>query len=98
MELKGRPEMMGYLASAEFQENLKQNEVILGVDEKTGNEFVVFGRSTLRTMLSAAAPRPTLTMRVNILQATDELVMLIAAVRVAKGYDEYEAYEAASGN
>ncbi len=73
-EHNGRPEVMNRLLSADFRKQLKQAEVILGTDEKDGHEFVVFGQSTLASITASGKTRHTLTLRVPILQATDELV------------------------
>ena len=84
------------LLSLEFIAKLKDVDVILGVDEETGNEFLLFGRSTLRGIVASSTPMDCAVARQSILQESDELEALIAAVRKAKGYDEYEDAEPTS--
>lgn len=88
---EGRPEVMRKLGSAEFREELRQADVILGRDEETDNQFLVFGRSTLQAIVQSGVSMVGKVLYVPILQRTLELEALIAAVQVARGYDDYEA-------
>jgi hypothetical protein len=92
-----RPKVIARFHTAEFREKLRDADVILGIDEETGNEFMVFGRSTLDGIV-AAGERPLLWAKVAILRATDELEALLAAVQEVKGYHEYEGYNSARDN
>jgi hypothetical protein len=87
----GRPEVMRTLGGTEILEKIKQADVILGKDEETGNEFVVFGRSTLEGVVQSGQEMRAKVMVCSILQRTTELEALIDAVSVARGYHDYEA-------
>jgi hypothetical protein len=89
-EPQGRPEILRYLCSNEFRVALKQSELIVGQDEATGNEFVVFGRPILERISETGAEEKHVVLMVPILQETEELECLIAAVQVVKGWHEYE--------
>jgi hypothetical protein len=64
-------------------------DVVYGRDVMTGNEFLVFGRDALE-QTRAGKPDILRTLAIEIDQATDELEMLIALMRVQKGRDDYE--------
>jgi hypothetical protein len=59
-------------------------DVILGIDETTGNSFVLFGRSTIRAVCACGRSFDCTVLRVHILLETDELEALTAAVSAAK--------------
>jgi hypothetical protein len=87
----GRPEVMQKLGSPQFLAELMRADVVRGQDEQTGNTFIVFGRSTLQSIKAANQSMDCYVIQVAIIQKTLELEALIAAVKVAKGYHEYEA-------
>ena len=93
-----RQDVIQELLSPEFIAKLKQADVILGVDEDTKHEFILFGRSTCRAVAATGVTKGFLSITVPILQETDELEALCAAVAHAKGYDEYEAAPTATSN
>ena len=95
---RGRPEILRRLNSSEFILELKAVDVILGIDEPTGNTFVLFGRSTIKAARAYGRSFDCTVLRVRILLETDELEALVAAVSAAKGYHEYEASETISWN
>jgi hypothetical protein len=79
--------------SPEFQNELSKADIIFGKDEKTGIHFLVFGRSTLKSIV---ATRRSMTCNVlvqPVLQHTEELECLAAAVIVVKGHHEYDRSE-----
>jgi hypothetical protein len=82
---------MAALRDPRFIDQIRQAEIVIGRDEKTGNEFLLFGRSTARAVIASGKSMRVMAMLVPILQHTTELEALSAAVRIAKGYDEYEA-------
>ncbi len=82
---------MERLRSRAFLAALKEADVILGLDERTRNEFLVFGRSTLQGVVGSGRSMELVVLREEILQHTEELEALLAAVQVARGYHEYEA-------
>jgi hypothetical protein len=87
---EGRPNIIQQLGSPEFLEALKQADIILGMDEATGNEFVLFGKSTLRGIAGSGAPMNCVVVKQMIRGNSLEFETLIAAVTAAKGYHEYE--------
>ena len=95
---RGSPEILRRLNSSEFILELKGVDVILGIDEPTGNTFVLFGRSTIKAARAYARSFDCTVLRVRILLETDELEALVAAVSAAKGYHEYETSETISWN
>jgi hypothetical protein len=86
---KGREEVLRVILSPEFREELSNADVILGLDEATYSIVVLFGGATLRATASGEL-KECQTVLKPILQATDELEALLAAVTFAKGYHEYE--------
>ena len=62
--------MIKNLGSPAFIEELKQADVVLGKDEQTGNEFVVYGRSTLKGIMGSGQPMECAVMKVSILQGS----------------------------
>jgi len=88
---QGRPEVMRELCSPQFVDELRFADIIRGVDERTGNTFILFGRSTLQAIITSGRPMPVDVVTTTILQETVELEALCTAVKMAKGYHEYEA-------
>jgi hypothetical protein len=83
-EQKGRPER------PEFRAELKQSEIKVAQARSTGDEFVVFGRPILELIDVTGMEEKHKALMVPILEETNELEALIAAVQVAKGWDEYQ--------
>ncbi len=52
---RGRPERMWELRDPEFHRELKEAEIIVGQDENTGKQCLVFGRSTLEAIIASEA-------------------------------------------
>jgi hypothetical protein len=70
---RGRPEILRRLKSSEFILELKAVDIILGIDEPTGNTFVLFGRSTIKAVRAFGRSFDCAVLRVRILLETDEL-------------------------
>ncbi len=89
---EGRPEVMRRFFDPQFHDELKKADLILCKDERSGDEFLVFGRSTLKRIVGSGSGQPMdcAVLRVVILRHTKELEALLAAVQVVKGYHEYE--------
>lgn len=88
---EARPDVIAWLMSPDFARQVQKADLVIGKDEASGREFVVFGRSILEAIVDENHMAKVHPLVVPILQATDELEALIAAVREAKGYDDYEA-------
>jgi len=86
----GRPEKIRALLAPAMEAELKEADVITGVDEATGNVFLIYGRKLLGQIVDSNTARPAKTVMVPILQATSELEALVAATVAAKGHHEYE--------
>jgi hypothetical protein len=84
-----RPAKETELNSEDFRKQVFKADVVLGRDEQTGNEFVVYGRRFLQDSVELNRGVGAKIMYISILQATEELEMLLAAVQVAKGSHEY---------
>jgi hypothetical protein len=70
--------------------NFHDAELIFGIDEETGNRFVVFGAETLQGIIDGTEPERECTWCfVEILQRTEELEALLAAVQCARSYYDY---------
>jgi hypothetical protein len=63
-------------------------ELIYGIDEETGNRFLVFGSEMLKEIAEDNS-RECSAMEIPILQRTSELEALLAAVEVARSYYDY---------
>jgi hypothetical protein len=86
----GRPEKMNeLLGQRSTLDKLRDADVIFGVDEGTGNEFLVFGRDLIQEIADSTTTRCVLVVRVPILPATRELEALLAITEGAKGHHEY---------
>jgi hypothetical protein len=92
----GRPERLAELCSLEFRESLRSAAVVLGKDENTDNQFVVFGLDMLQVIASGKTRSDRAMLVVPILQHTDELEALITAVSIVKGRHDYKALEQAA--
>ena len=88
---EARPHVIDMLTSPGFIGKVQEADLVIGKDEASGHEFVVFGRSILEAIVDENHMAKVCPLVVPILQATDELEALVAAVRAAKGYDDYEA-------
>jgi predicted transcriptional regulator len=87
---EGRPEVIAMLTSPETHQQMFVADVIMGLDEQTGNEFLVFGRGLLNEIVERNTEARAKIITLHINQATSELECLIAAVQTVKGWDEYE--------
>jgi len=85
---QGRPEIIRHLTSSQFSAQLSESELVLGVDERTGDEFLVFGRAAFSQGQALGIHLPCL--KQAIFCDTDELAYLLAAVSVVKGQHEYQ--------
>ena len=88
---QGRPEKRAEFMSPEFKAQIQSAEAILGIDEESGNEFIVFGMSTLESILASSKSVASRVLVVAILQRTDELELLCMVVKAIKGYIDYQA-------
>ncbi|MGD1095124.1 MAG: hypothetical protein ABSB35_24420 [Bryobacteraceae bacterium] len=75
----------------ETLELFTKTDIILGHDTDTDNVFLVFGRTLLQVIVADNESRPCSVVVVNLRQSTSELELLIAAVQVARGYDDYQS-------
>jgi hypothetical protein len=89
--LPGRPEVMNSIGSPKTISRFHDAEVIIGIDEETGNSFLMFGREVLQNIIDTNQARNVRVVPISILQRTLELEALCAAVQVAKGKDEYQS-------
>jgi hypothetical protein len=89
----GRPKVIASFFRPSAQKEIADAEVIMGTDEMTGNEFLVFGREVVREIIASNTSRSVYVVRVPILQATEELEALLAATVFVKGWHEYESSE-----
>lgn len=71
--------------------NFCDADIIIGVDEETGNEFVAFGAEIIEksSKLPAGQTCPVNVIRVNIIQRTEELEGLLGAIQGARSYHDY---------
>jgi hypothetical protein len=70
--------------------NFMDAELIFGLDEETGNRFLVFGGETLKEIIEENSDgHECSVMVIPILQTTSELEALLAAVSVARSYHDY---------
>lgn len=70
--------------------NFQNAELIFGLDEETGNRFVVFGGELLQEITEGPSEgRECSVMVIRVLQRTMELEALLAAVQVARSYYDY---------
>jgi len=71
--------------------NFDNADVIVGVDEETGNEFVAFGAETLDQIsrLPDGQSCPVNLVKVRIIQRTDELEALLGTIQAARSYHDY---------
>jgi hypothetical protein len=76
--------------SADPRGELRDAEVIRGVDWTTQNEFLVFGRDTMERIVRSGAPEPCRVLQIGLDQDTDELEKLLALVQVVKGRHDYQ--------
>jgi hypothetical protein len=84
-----RPDKLHELNTLSFN-NFEDAELIYGLDEETGNRFVVFGGETLKEIAeSDDDSRECSAIVIPILQRTEELEVLVAAVEVARSYSDY---------
>ena len=71
----------------------KETDVILGHGTDTDNVFVVYGRELLQTIAAGKDGKECTILTVDLRQSTSELEMLLAAVKVAKGFDDYQSFD-----
>jgi hypothetical protein len=76
-------------SAADPRPALHDAEVILGVDVKSGAQFVVYGREALRGVAGGGVKKALRVLRVELDQDTQELELLCAMVTVVKGQHEY---------
>src|SRR5579871_1017249 len=75
--------------SADHRQALVAATVILGVDGKTRNEFLLFGRETLEGIARTGKAEFLPVIRIELDQRSGELEKIIALVRMVKGHDDY---------
>ncbi len=70
---------------------LREANIVIGRDVVSGKEFVVYGRDVLTEIAHGGSPeqRP---LCIEIDPETNELDVLLAMVRVAKGRDDYRTF------
>ena len=77
----------------EYREELRQADVIFGVDVNSQREFLVYGRSALKRIIRSGQEILLRVVRVELDQETDELEYLLAALHVLRGHHDYQASE-----
>jgi hypothetical protein len=90
-----RPEVREKLFDPAFREELGASDVIFALDEsredgEKGQQFLVFGTKPLTEIVQTGKALELNVATVPILPGTDEFEMLLAAVRVTKGYHDLE--------
>jgi len=87
----GRPEKMAQILHDPASLSvLRTADIILGVDEATGNVFLVYGARLLEKGIWTKKTVTASIVQVPILQATLELEALIDAVTAVKGRCDYK--------
>ena len=71
--------------------NFHNADIIIGVDEETGNECVAFGAEIIENIAGLPKSQTCLVnvIRVNIIQRTEELEGLLGAIQGARSYHDY---------
>jgi hypothetical protein len=74
---------------------LQGADVIFGRDVMSSNQFLVFGRDLLQSIVRSGMARPVKGLVIEIDQGrdSDELEKLISVIRIVKGHDDYQASE-----
>ena len=75
--------------SRDFLTRIRGADVICGRDEKSGNEFIVFGQSKSKALVKSGSASDCNVLWVDLLQRTKEFDARRNAVIAMKGYDEY---------
>lgn len=88
--LKAFSDFYGPEEGRKHRELLKQADIIRGIDVKTKNDFLVYGRETLERIVKSGVPERVRIVYVGLDQATEELEWLLAAVKVLKGHFDYQ--------
>jgi hypothetical protein len=87
----GRIAKLAEIMSRDFLARIKRADVVCGRDEKSGNEFIVFGQSRSKTLLKSGSASDCNVVWVDLFERTGELDALRNAVIAMKGYDEYKS-------
>jgi hypothetical protein len=90
-KFQGRIAKLAEIMSRDFLARIKQADVICCRDEKSGNEFIVFGQSKSKALVKSGSASDSYVMWVDLFASTGELDALRNAVIAIKGYDEYKA-------
>ena len=71
--------------------NCHDADIIFGVDEETGNEFVAFGAEIIgqSSQLPDGDTLPVTVIKVGILQRTEELEALLGTIQAARSHHDY---------
>ena len=71
--------------------NFHDADIILGVDEETGNEFVACGAEIINQIsnLPDGQTCPVKVVKVTIIQRTAELEALLGTIQAARSYHDY---------
>ena len=71
--------------------NFHDADIIFGVDEETGNEFVAFGAEIINQIsnLPDGQTCPVKVVKVTIIQRTAELEALLGTIQAARSYHDY---------
>jgi hypothetical protein len=71
--------------------NFGNADIIVGVDEETGNEFVAFGAAIIHVIskLPDDQTYSAKVVKVEIIQRTAELEALLGTIKAARSYHDY---------
>jgi hypothetical protein len=70
--------------------DLRAADVILGVDNVSQKQFIIFGRRVLRRLVRGGPGRGAKVLRITLRQDTEELALLLTLVCATKGPHDYE--------
>jgi hypothetical protein len=72
------------------RQELKDAEVIFGVDVMTRDQFLLYGRPTLKRISEGGESRSVKVMRIELDQDSDDLERILALMEVVKGRHDYQ--------
>jgi hypothetical protein len=77
------------LFQRQFQKSIREADVILGADVRSGCQFLLYGRNALEEDACADSARPLRVFYVSLDRTSDELASLVALVQSIKGRHDY---------
>jgi hypothetical protein len=70
---------------------LRAAEVIIGVDDRSDREFIVYGRNALEEKTRTSAADALRILKIRLDQNSAELQWLLTLVEAVKGHHDYQA-------